>query len=161
MARGDPTYEERLAQVESFLASKHVIVFATSQGDRVTARTVTFASRGVEIYFLSLAGNTKCRQIETNPKVALCRDHIQIEGTAELLGRAGSAENAAIAEVFRTKYQDDYERHINHPVMVAIRVRPSRIGFFHREDGEFLVDRLDIASQTLTVEHLVKAASNE
>lgn len=160
MASGDPTYDARLAEVESFLASKHAIVLATSEGDRVTARTVTFASRGTDVYFLSLAGNTKCRQIEANPNVALCRDHVQIEGTAEILGRAGSEENADVAAVFRAKYGDDYERHINHPAMVAVRVRPSRIGFFYMEGDRFLVDRLDIVRQTLTIERLDEATAS-
>jgi len=159
MAQDDPTYDERLEQIVAFLEAKRAIALATSQGDRVTARTVTFASRGVEIYFLSLAGNTKCRQIEANPNVALCRDHVQIEGTAEILGRAGSSENAEVAELFRVKYDGDYERHINHPAMVAVRVRPTRVGFFYMEDGEFLVDRLDIPGETLTVEHLESSRS--
>ena len=154
MADTEATYAERLNQVEAFLATKHAIALATSQHDRVTARTVTFASRGIEIYVLSLEGNAKLRQIEANPKIALCRDHIQIEGTAEILGTVGSEENAEVAGVFRAKYADAYERHIHHPRMVAIRVRPTRIGVFYIKDGRFLVDRLDIAGKTLTVERL-------
>ncbi len=154
MAQGNPTYKMRLEQVSAFLKTKHAIVLATAEGDRVTARTVTFASRGVEIYFLSLAENTKCRQIEANPNVALCRDHVQIEGTAEILGPVGSDKCSKVAELFRTKYADAYERHIDHPAMVAIRVRPTRIRFFYMEEDRFLVDQLDVASRTLTVERL-------
>ena len=36
-----------------FLDSHHVIVLATSFDDRVTARTVTYASKGLEVYFMS------------------------------------------------------------------------------------------------------------
>jgi len=161
MAQGDPTYKMRLEQVLAFLETKHAIVLATAEGDRVTARTVTFVSRGVEIYFLSLAENTKCRQIEANPNVALCRDHVQIEGTAELLGPAGSDECSKVAELFRAKYADAYERHINHSAMVAIRMRPTRIRFFYMEQDRFLVDQLDIASRTLTVERLDEATNRE
>jgi len=159
MADATATYEERLAQVSAFLGTKHAIALATSAGDRVTVRTVMFASRGIEIYILSLAGNTKLRQMEANSNVALCRDHIQIEGTAEILGSAASDENAEVAEIFRAKYQDEFERHINHPAMVAIRVRPTRIGVFYMEGDRFLVDRLDIANETLIVDRLDEGGS--
>jgi len=151
------TYEERRQQVEKFLNSKHAIAVATSEGDRATVRTVTFASRGVEIYVLSLAENTKCRQIEANANVALCRDHIQIEGVAEILGAAGIDKNTEVADIFRAKYQDEFDWHINHPAMIAIRVRPTRIGVFYMEGDRFLVDRLDVGTKTLTVERLDEA----
>ncbi len=86
--------------------------------------------------------------------MALCRDHVQIEGTAEILGPADSDECSKVAELFRAKYADAYKRHINHPAMVAIRVRPTRIGFFYIKEDRFLVDQLDVASRTLTVERL-------
>jgi general stress protein 26 len=154
MVRGDPTYEERLAQVESFLASKHAIVLATTQGDRVTARTVSFASRGVEIYFMSYAENKKCRQIRANPHVGLCRDHVQIEGTAEILGPVSGKENAEIAGILRAKYPEVYSKHAAHPEMFLVRVRPSTIGVFRNEGDEFVVDHLDMERKALTVERL-------
>jgi len=152
------TYDERLSLVESFLASKHAIVLATSQDGRVTARTVSFAYRGVEIYFMSFAGNTKCRQIRTNPRVALCRDSIQIEGAAEILGPVSSVENEELARMVLAKYPEDFRRHASDPRMVLIRVRPSQVRIFHEESGEYLVDCLDLESRTVTVEHISNTA---
>lgn len=156
MAHKDSTYEERLAQVESFLSAKRAIVFATSEGDRVTARTVSFASSGAEVYFMSFAANTKCLQIRANPHVALCRDNVQIEGTAQILGPVTDSENAAYAGLLREKYPEDYAADAAHPEMILIRVVPSRIGVYRRDGDQHLVDRLDVESMTLTVKHLAE-----
>lgn len=157
MAHVDPTYEQRLAEVESFLAAKRAIVFATSEEDRVTARTVSFASSGIEVYFMSFAANLKCRQIRANPNVALCRDNVQIEGKAQILGPVLGRANAAYARLLREKYPEDHAANAAHPEMTLIRVVPSLIGVYRKEGDEHLVDRLDVRSMTLTVEHLAEA----
>lgn len=151
-------YREKLAQVESFLASKRAIVFATSAEGRVTARTVSLASRGTEILFMSFAANMKCRQIQVNARVALCRDNVQIEGTAEILGPVGSPANAKDAELLLGKYPEEFRRHVADPRMVLIRVRPSRIAVFRTQDGEYVVDRLDLERETLSVERIAESA---
>ena len=62
----DRVREERI----KFLDSHHVIVLATSFDDRVTARTVAYASKGLEVYFMSWSHHKKCVQTRGNPKVA-------------------------------------------------------------------------------------------
>jgi general stress protein 26 len=123
-------------------------------GDAPSA--ISFASSGVEVYFMSFAANTKCGQIRANPNVALCRDNVQIEGTAQILGSVTDSENAGYAEQLREKYPADFEEYAAHPEMVLIRVLPSQIGVYRKEDDEHLVDRLDVESMTLTVEHLAE-----
>lgn len=151
-----PTYEERLAQVGEFLASKRAIVLATCEKDQVTARTVSFVSSGADVYFMSFLSNTKCRQIQSNPNVALCRDNVQIEGTARILGPVTDTGNEEFAELLREKYPNDYAGYAAHPEMVLLHVVPSRIGVYRKEGDEHLVDRLDVDSALLTVEHLAK-----
>jgi general stress protein 26 len=152
------TFEERLAQAAEFLASKRAIVLATCTDDHVTARTVSFASRGAEVCFMSFSGNTKCRQIEGNSRVALCRDNVQIEGTAGILGSVLSPENAPYAALLREKLPEDFRRYAGHPRMILIRVRPERVKIFYKEGEEFLVDWLDMQRRTLTVEQLASAS---
>jgi hypothetical protein len=79
-------YESSKNRVIQFLESKHVVVLATSLSDQVTARTVTFATDGLDILFMSWGHHQKCVQIRGNPRVAVCRDNVQIEGEAEVLG---------------------------------------------------------------------------
>ena len=79
-----------------FLENHHAIVLATSYNDRVTARTVTYASKGLEIYFMSWSHHKKCVQIRGNPKVALVKDNVNIEGLAEILKVAKAAKLAGL-----------------------------------------------------------------
>jgi general stress protein 26 len=61
------------------------MVLATSHNDRVLARNVLVASDGLDLYFFTWKHSRKCMQIQKNPKVALCKDKVQIEGVAEIL----------------------------------------------------------------------------
>jgi len=81
-----------------FLENHRWMVLATSYNDRVTARTVDYASDGLDIYFLSWQHHTKCAQIKGNPRVASCIDNVQIEGKAEILGSPLDEKNKEYAE---------------------------------------------------------------
>ena len=105
-----PDYESVKNQVAEFLASKPAIVLATSLDGRVTARTVSMASEGLDVYFMSWGHHTKCIQIRGNPRVALCRDNVQIEGLAEILGSPLEETNQRYTELLRRKYPDDHDR---------------------------------------------------
>lgn len=76
-------FEKVKEEKAKFLDSHHAIMLATSSGNRVTARTVTYASKGLDIYFMSWNHHKKCVQIKGNPRVALCRDNLSIEGSID------------------------------------------------------------------------------
>lgn len=62
-------------------------MLATSRDERVTARTVSHATKGLYFYILSWDHHEKILQIKENLNVALARDNISIEGVAEILGK--------------------------------------------------------------------------
>ena len=98
-------FESKKQEIIEFLANKHAIVLATSLNDRVTARTVSLASDGPEIYFMSWDHHVKCVQIRGNPRVAVCRDNVQIEGKAEILGSPLDEKNQRYAEIYRKSFR--------------------------------------------------------
>jgi general stress protein 26 len=142
-----PDYASTRDKVIEFLASKHAIVLATSLDGRVTARTVSMASDGLDVYFMSWGHHTKCAQIRGNPRVALCRDNVQIEGRAEILGSPLDEGNKSVADMIREKYPD-YERFAREPGMVIVKVAPSTIAVFGRGSGGFYLDCLDLEHAT-------------
>ena len=144
-----PDYERVKNRVIEFLAAKHAIVLATSLDGRVTARTVSMASEGLDVYFMSWGHHTKCVQIRGNPRVALCRDNVQIEGRAEILGSPLDEANRRYAELLRHKYPDDHERFADEPGMVIIRVVPSAIAVFGKGDEGLYLDCLDLKRGTI------------
>jgi len=142
-----PDYASTRDKVIEFLASKHAIVLATSLDGRVTARTVSMASDGLDVYFMSWGHHTKCAQIRANPRVALCRDNVQIEGRAEILGSPLDEANGRYAELLRDRYPD-HERFAREPGMVIVRVVPSTIAVFCRGSDGFYLDCLDLERAT-------------
>ena len=103
------SFDALAKRAASFLQGKRAIALATCVGDDVHVRTVSFASRGFEICFLTFAHNLKCRQIRENANVALCRDNVQVEGTAEILGRADDAVSNVYADLLRQKYSETFD----------------------------------------------------
>jgi general stress protein 26 len=146
-AGDQPDYESTVDKVIQFLAGKHAIVLATSLDGRVTARTVSMASEGLDVYFMSWEHHTKCAQIRGNPRVALCRDNVQIEGRAEILGSPLDEANRRYTELLGKKYPDD-ERFAREPGMVVVRVVPSTIAVFGRGSDGFYLDCLDLERAT-------------
>jgi general stress protein 26 len=152
-------YEERKAQVEAFLKSKHAISLATSQDDHVTVRTISFACRALEIVFLTFDHSLKCKQIRANPNVALCRDNVQIEGKAEILGTASDPEKASYADLLRTSYPGSFQADASRVGMVIVRVIPEIVKVFRAEGTDYLVDTLDLEKATLSTTSLADRES--
>lgn len=142
-------------RVTQFLESKHVVVVATSLDDRVTARTVTFAMDGLDILFMSWGHHTKCVQIRGNPRVAVCRDNVQIEGVAEILGSPLDEKNQRYAEIYREKLPRDFEAFARVPGMVLVKVHPTQVvTFFPRRQSKYgyvYLEHLDLASQMVAI----------
>ena len=142
-------YESTRNQVVEFLASKRAIVLATSLDGRVTARTVSMVSEGLDVYFMSWGHHTKCVQIRGNPRVALCRDNVQIEGLAEILGSPLDEGNKRYAETLRHRYPDDYQMFAREPGMILVKVVPYTITVFGKQGDEFYLDCLNLEDRTL------------
>jgi general stress protein 26 len=54
------------------------------------------ASDSLNIYFITWRRSRKFQQIERNPNVCLCKDIVEVEGVAEILGKLNNAEGAEI-----------------------------------------------------------------
>lgn len=141
-------FEEVREQKIRFLDSHHVIVLATSYDNRVTARTVTYATKGLEIYFMSWDHHKKIIQIRGNPKVALCRDNMSVEGVAKILGSPLEEKNKECAEIFREKYPRDFEGYAHITGMVIVKVEPTLIVSWVRRDDRFFLEYLDLKNKS-------------
>jgi general stress protein 26 len=140
----------RQAKVE-FLDGHMLAALATSADDRVTARTVDYASKGLDIYFLSWEHHTKCVQIKTNPRVALCIDNMQIEGRAKILGNPIDAKNSKAADIYRSKLPIMFNDFASRPGMVIVKVIPDLIVTFVRSGSRRYWEYLDQTNKTAYV----------
>ena len=140
-------YNEKKKELIRFLQSEDTktMVLATSHGDRVTERTVLIASTGLDIYFFSWGHSRKCEQIRTNPRVALCKDNVQIEGVAEILGSLTNKKTRKYTDILRTKFPEAIARWEHRPGMVIARVKPVLVVIGGR--GEPHLEFLDLKNK--------------
>ena len=121
------------------------IVLATSNKDRVTSRTISFANDGLEIYFWSWIHNKKVVQIKENPNVALTLHKIQFEGEAEILGKPLDEKNIEYLDLFYKKFSEMYVDIFSKiPEMILIRIYPKAIVKFEKIHDRFHLQKMDI-----------------
>ena len=121
------------AEITTMLAANRIWVLATSSEDRVSARSMSIINDGLDIWFEMRSTDLKGRQIQANPRVALCWNNVQIEGRAEILGNAhapspaNAAGNAWFCREYARVHPDGFRRWSTFEGEVVVRVRPELI----------------------------------
>ncbi len=144
--RRELDFEEKRKELISFLASadnRHRAL-ATSHDGRVQARVVLVASEGLDVYFFTWKHSRKMKQIEQNPQVALCKDTVQIEGTAEVLGGLADKKIEGFVKIMRDKYPDAIDKWESQPGMVLVRIKPLMAVTGGSSNGDTYIDYLDL-----------------
>jgi general stress protein 26 len=137
-------YDQKMEDVIQSLKGDKVIVLATSSDNRVTARTVSYVNDGLDICFLSWEHHTKCVQIRDNPRVALCKHNMQIEGTAEILGNALDPKNSKYADIFKKRLPQEFQIFSSQDGMVIVKVAPTRVTTMVNLNDWLYLETLDI-----------------
>ena len=144
---------EKLREAKiKFLESHHTIIIATSYDKKVTARTVTYATEGIDFYFMSWDHHEKILQIRENPNVALARDNISIKGVAEILGKSLNEKSKKGAEVTKKKHPKEFEIFCRIPGMIMVKVTPTYIKSWVRIDNKFFIEHLDLENKIAYLE---------
>lgn len=122
-------FEAKKREIVAFLESTEnaIMALATSAGDRVLVRMILVTCDGLDVYFFTWGGSRKCGQIRANPRVALCKDRVQIEGTAEILGGLFDPSNAAIRRLFEERFPETVERWHGRPGMLLVKIMPTSV----------------------------------
>lgn len=143
-------YDEKRREFERFLSSKEgeVMVLATSHQHRVFARSVLVAHRGVELFVITWRHSRKCMHIAGNAHVALCKDRVQIEGTAEIVGGVSEPATRPYLDLMRSRFPDSVERLLRLPNMVVIRIRPAMVAVAAGSAKGPAVEFLDLETRT-------------
>lgn len=129
-------YEKLKKKLLAFLENKEnsLMILATSSNDVVMARSVLVCNNGLNIYFFTWKYSRKCTQIKHNNFVSLCKDKVEIEGTAKILGLMTTKKNKKILNLLNQRFPDSVKIWENKPNMVIIKVNP----IFARVDGYFI-----------------------
>lgn len=113
-----------------------VMILATSANDIVMARPVLVVNYESDLYFFTWKHSRKYTQIEKNNNVSLCKDKVEIEGKAEILGLMTNEKNLEIMDFMKKKHPESIKKWENKPNMVIIKVKPQ----FACVDGYYIND---------------------
>ena len=135
-----------------YLESHHTIILATSHDNKTTARTITYATEGLDFYFMSWDHHEKILQIKENPNVALARDNVSIKSVAEILGKPLDEKSRKGAEVTKKKHPKEFELYCRIPGMVMVKATPTYIKSWVRIDNQFFIEHLDLQNEVAYLE---------
>jgi general stress protein 26 len=148
-------YEKSINKFLSFLENRDnaVMVLATSANNVVMARPVLIINDNWDIYFFTWKHSRKCAQIERNNMISLCKDKVEIEGTAEILGLITSDENKEVFRLFKQKCPDAIKTWENKPNMVFVKVEPllARVDSYFINDNAY-IEYVDFIKQNAFME---------
>ena len=144
---------ELKVEIVTILEKEKHIVLATCSDGRVTARTMSHVNVGVDIFIQTDKRYLKVEQINENPKVALCLDNIQIEGTAELLGHPMEPENAEFCNLYRQKHPHSFQLYTPLENEIIVKVRPTLFILWKYIDGKPCRDYLNMNENAAYREH--------
>lgn len=141
-------FDEVKGEKVRFLEQNKHIVLATSLENRVTTRTVRYASEGLTIIFFTLMHSKKVAQIKANPKVALCLNNVNIEGMAKIVSQQ-EKEGKRLAEIIKKKFPSYLEWWLARTpkLVVFVKVIPTLIVSWVTRDDEPFMEYLDLQSK--------------
>lgn len=120
----DLDYEILKKEIVEIIERNKIMVLATSDNNRVTARSMSIINEGLKIYFQTDKKFLKYIQMENNSKVALCIDNIQIEGTVRINGHPSDNNNTRYRELYKMKHEGSYVKYSMIETEVVIEVIP-------------------------------------
>ncbi|MCL2513049.1 MAG: pyridoxamine 5'-phosphate oxidase family protein [Oscillospiraceae bacterium] len=139
-------FDELAKEIIRVLEETKTIVFATSQDNKVTARTINPVNIGLDIYFGTGNPSPKYQQICANPYVALATGSIQIEAiaAAEATSVNYPSENPEYSKKYDIKFPHQAGG-LYPPAKdgVIIKCVPTKITLFKFTDKSYW-DTLDI-----------------
>ena len=143
-------YKKSKNKLLSFLEKKEnsVMVLATSSNNIVIARSILVCNIDLDIYFFTWKHSRKCTQLSNNNRVSLCKDTVEIEGTARILGPMKSVKNKRILELFKQKNPSGIKRWEDKPNMIIVKIKPtfaSIDGYFIENDS--FIEYIDLIKQ--------------
>ena len=145
MVSQDLDFLELKESIITFLEEKSTIILATSSNDRVTARSISFVNKGLEIFFVTWTHHTKSVQIRENANVALCISNLQVEGKATIRGPPFDPNNKEYLDLYKKKHLRYYNKFAKQPETIIITIEPTLIVKLVNIKGDFYRDHLDIA----------------
>lgn len=149
-------FQEAKARLFGMMQNGKIMVLATSQNDRVTARAMSCIVFDEKIYFQTDKTFLKYQQIKSNPNVALCFSNVQLEGTAKTAGHPLDAKNSRFAQLFEEQYKGSFDAYTHLKNEIVIEVDISQAVSWNYEGGRPYREFIDFKKNEAVKEYYIK-----
>lgn len=102
-------FEEAKENLFKKLGQSKVMVLSTTDGERVTSRSMSIIIDNEKMYFQTALEFSKYKDIEKNKNVALCVDNIQIEGEITLITSLYDEEASSFKKLYEEYHKSSYD----------------------------------------------------
>ncbi|WP_418633246.1 pyridoxamine 5'-phosphate oxidase family protein [Ruminococcus sp.] len=139
-------FEVKLRELFDRLGESRIMVLATGDGSRISARSMSVVIYDNKFCFQTDRTFVKYRQLMMNKNAALCCENISVEGTAEEIGRP--VENARFCRLYKQHFEGSYNAYSELENEVVFRLTPKLIKMWIYENGLPYVEIYDVENQT-------------
>lgn len=127
------TFINEFKLIEEELKSYGVMILATTDNIKVSARSMCTIYEDGHIYFQTDKKLEKCKQIEINNNVALTVGFIQVEGVATIIGKWD--EHPKLLNNYCKMHRKSYETYKDLSTEVVVKVEVARLKKWSYIDG--------------------------
>ena len=141
---------EKLTALWQEIGESAEMVLSTSWKDRVTSRTVNVVRIGDAFYFQTDRMMRKYEQLANNPRAALCKGDLQLEGSCREIGHP--LENPAFSGVYQIHFPESFERYSFVQEERVFEFRPDFVQRWLYLDGIPHIERFDLEKNVYILE---------
>lgn len=138
-------FDVRLRELFDRLGESRIMVLATGDGGRISARSMSVVIYDNKFCFQTDRTFEKYRQLMENKNAALCCENISVEGTAEEVGRP--VENEKFCCLYKKHFEGSYKAYSELENEVVFEVTPKLIKLWIYENGLPYAEIYDIENR--------------
>lgn len=141
-------YNEEKSKFFKLLGETKIMVLATSNNNKVSARNMSVVVSGESLYFQTDWNFEKCRDIDVNKNIALCVDNIQIEGRVDHIGSILDEEFSDFKRIFKEKHRGSYDAYSKLMENRVFRVEINKVSLYKYDNKDVFRVFIDFIKKT-------------
>lgn len=126
-------FKEKSAHLFESFGSHKVMVLATGDNNRISARSMSVIIFNGKMYFQTDVNSCKYNCLINNDNVALCFNNVSIEGKAKKLGHP--LENKNFCDLYSTNFKGSFNSYTSLANEMLFEVSPVIIKLWVYEEG--------------------------
>ena len=146
-------FSGKSTELFTMLGEAKIMCLATSDKNRVSARSMSVIIYDKKLYFQTDKRFLKYSQLTENPRAALCWSNVQLEGVCEELGHFSASSNEFFAERFKKHYKGSYEAYSHLKSEVVFELSPTLVTVWDYDEGRPFREFYDFSAQTYAKEY--------